>query len=51
MEILAIVAFSTIFLSVLESLKKPAGKTPEEELGAAISKYLSQGVKVRIEKD
>ncbi|MDX2231287.1 MAG: hypothetical protein NW220_16740 [Leptolyngbyaceae cyanobacterium bins.349] len=50
MEILAIVAFTGIFLALLESLKPPKPKTVEEELGAAITKYLSKGVKVRIEQ-
>jgi len=50
MEILAVVAFMGIFFALLESLKPPASKTPEEELGAAITKYLSKGVKVRIEQ-
>ncbi len=50
MEIFAIAVFSAIFWAILD-LKQTKERTPEEELGAAISKYLSKGVKVRIEKD
>lgn len=50
MEILAILTFTGIVWGIFEGLKTPK-KTPEEELGAAITKYLSKGVKVRIEKE
>jgi len=50
MEILAVLTFVGIFWGVMESVKPPPAKTPEEELGAAITKYLSKGVKVRIEQ-
>lgn len=42
MEILAILVFSGVLFGVMESAKKPSGKTPEEELGAALTKYLSK---------
>ncbi len=49
MEILAIVVFAGLFWGLINHPpKKP--KSPEEELGEAITKYLSKGVKVRIEQ-
>ncbi|MBF2028822.1 MAG: hypothetical protein IGS48_19025 [Oscillatoriales cyanobacterium C42_A2020_001] len=51
MEILAILAFSGVLFALLESIKPAAPKSAEQELGDAIAKYLSQGVKGRSEKD
>ncbi|MDX2243423.1 MAG: hypothetical protein NW224_22305 [Leptolyngbyaceae cyanobacterium bins.302] len=42
MEILAVLTFTGILWGVFESMKKPA-KTPEQEFGEAITKYLSKG--------
>lgn len=50
MEILAFLTFTGVLWGIFESLKKPS-KTAEQEFGEAITKYLSKGVKVRIEKD
>ena len=45
MEILAVVAFVGVFLGLMESIKPAPGKTPEEELGAALTKYLDKVTK------
>lgn len=48
--VIGIVIFSSVaFLILAEYLMPKPGKTPEQELGEAITKYLSKGVKVRIE--
>lgn len=49
--ILGIIVFSSVALLILAEYFMPKpGKTPEQELGEAITKYLSKGVKVRIEQ-
>lgn len=49
--LLGFIIFSTItFLILAEHLIPKPGKTPEQELGDAITRYLSKGVKVRIEQ-
>lgn len=49
--VLGILVFSSIAgLLLAEYLIPKPGKTPEQELGEAITKYLSKGVKVRIEQ-
>ncbi len=49
--LLGIVVFSTVtFLLLADCFMPKPGKTPEQELGEAITKYLSKGVKVRIEQ-
>jgi hypothetical protein len=49
--VIAIVVFSSIAVLILaEHFMPKPGKTSEQELGEAITKYLSKGVKVRIEQ-
>lgn len=50
--LLGILVFSGVaWLILAEYLLPKPGKTPEQELGEAITKYLSKGVKVRIEQN
>ncbi len=49
--LLGIIVFSGIAgLILAEHFMPKPGKTPEQEFGEAITKYLSKGVKVRIEQ-
>ncbi|MGI0488777.1 hypothetical protein ACN4EK_25485 [Pantanalinema rosaneae CENA516] len=50
--LIGIIVFSSLGVLILaEYLLPKPGKTPEQELGEAITKYLSKGVKVRIEQN
>lgn len=40
-----------LYLFTKAVFTRPLAKSAEEQLGEAITKYLSQGVKVRLEKD
>ncbi|MBW4581782.1 MAG: hypothetical protein KME42_19620 [Tildeniella nuda ZEHNDER 1965/U140] len=51
MLIMPIAVFSALLLLLFAELKPKPGKSPEKELGEALTKYLSAGVKVRLEKD
>lgn len=49
--LMGIIVFSSVALLLLAEYFMPKpGKTPEQELGEAITKYLSKGVKVRIDQ-
>ena len=48
--ILPILVFSTLALLIVAELLPKPPQSPEQELGEAIAKYLSKGVKVRSEK-
>lgn len=49
--LLGIIVFSSIAVLILAEYFTPKpGKTPEQELGEALTQYLSKGVKVRIEQ-
>lgn len=48
---IGIIVFSSVALLILSEYFMPKPKkTPEQEFGEAITKYLSKGVKVRIEQ-
>jgi hypothetical protein len=49
MTLIAFVFVMALFCEAVFS-KQPPSKTPEDELGAAVAKYLSKGVKVRCEE-
>lgn len=48
---IAITAGIVLYLWTKAVFSKPPAKSVEEQLGESITKYLSKGVKVRIEKD
>ena len=47
MLIMPIAIFSALFLLLASELKPKEKKSPEKELGEAVAKYLSAGVKVQ----
>ncbi len=51
MSVMAMVVFSSLFVLVFAELMPKPKKSVEQEFGDAIAKFLSKGVKVRIEKD
>lgn len=51
MLIMPIAVFSALLLLLFAEFKPKPEKSPEKELGEALTKYLSKGVKVRTDKD
>lgn len=48
---IVITAGIVLYLFTKAIFAKPPAKSVEEQLGESITKYLSKGIKVRIEKD
>jgi hypothetical protein len=49
MDAIAIVVLVAAFVLSAIPAKQPPAKTAEEELGEAIGKYLSKGIKIQVE--